>query len=360
VTTIWQRAFIVSLVIVGTAVVGLGVAAWAALHQIERLSYDLEGARDRLGVPPEYAPRPGSDGVRRAERRADAAGEPWPEHDGRPDERDDALEVFLLVGVDAEAADGGSRADVIMLAILPTEGGEPVLVSLPRDLWIEDLCRGGEQRINVALLGCGTQATGQELMLLTVEQFTGLPVDHYAEVDFDGFASVIDLIGGLEICTEHAVRDAKSGLAMPAGCVDADGEQALAWVRSRQTEERVDGVWRQMEAVDDLTRNARQQEVLLDAAEQVAATRSPRRVRALAARAAEEVALGESLSSERLARLMWRWRDTDRDDVRRVSLEVEHHTTEGGAAVLLPVRPFGEVLEELGVDPDAPGGAEAR
>lgn len=352
---IWQRAFVVSLVVLGTALVGLSVAAWAAFHQFERLSYDLDGARDRLGVGEDYVPRPGAEpdgGPAVSDEDGDELNRTRPGMDGWVDPRDDALDVFLVVGVDAAAADGGSRADVILLAILPADGGDPALVSLPRDLWIDDLCRGGEQRINVALLGCGDQATGQELMMLTVERFTGLPVDHYVEVDFDGFAAVVDLIGGLEICTEHAVRDDRAGLSMPAGCVAADGDQALAWVRSRQTEERVDGTWQRMEGVDDLARNERQQEVLLDAAEQVAATRSLRRLRALAGRAAEEVVLGESLSADRLTRLVWQWRDFDRDDVRRVSLEVEHHTTGGGAAVLLPAQDFSEVLDELGISED--------
>jgi LCP family protein required for cell wall assembly len=356
--TRWRRVLVVSLTVIALAFAGLAVAAWGALQQIERMAIDLDGARERLGVDHDYAPRPGAGGDDRGRRdTGDRASDPDQSlvdpdaGQARPfDPRDDSLDVFLIVGVDAAGADGGSRADVILLGILPADGGDPALVSLPRDLWIEDLCRGGNQRINAALLGCGEQATGQELMILTVERFTGLPVDHYAEVDFDGFASVIDIVGGVEICTDHAVRDERSGLSMPAGCVQADGSQALAWVRSRTTEEYVDGTWQRVPDVDDLTRNERQQEVLLDVAEEVAATRSARRLRALAARAAEEVVLGESLSSELLARTMWNWRGTERDDVRRASLEVEHHTTDAGAAVLLPVQEFAELLDELGIE----------
>src|SRR5699024_7546327 len=74
---------------------------------------------------------------------------------------------------------------------------------------------------------------GAELLVETVEEFTGLTVDHYVEVGFDGVSDVVDSVGHVNLCIDQDVDDERSGLSMTEGCHDVGGEQALAFVRAR-------------------------------------------------------------------------------------------------------------------------------
>jgi LCP family protein required for cell wall assembly len=251
-------------------------------------------------------------------------------------------ESFLVLGSDARSGLGGERADVILFGLVPGDGSSPILFSLPRDLWVANPCTGGMSRINAGLNGCGAQVTGPELMAIMVEDLTTIPVDHYVTVDFDGFEHVVDAVGGVHICNERPVRDAawKQEWSMPAGCVDASGSEALGWVRSRNTQHLVDGEWRRKPGVDDLARNERQQEVLLQTVERLTTVRSPGRLLDVGRGLAASLTLSESISLTRMARLGWSMRDTDRSDIRRFSLPVSHHRTSGGAQVLLLQEPI--------------------
>ena len=163
-----------------------------------------------------------------AERPAPAAGTTW-----------------LVVGSDsrvglspeqqAELATGGDvgngRTDTILLVHLPamTSDATPTLVSIPRDSYVE-IPGYGSDKINAAFaLG------GPQLLAQTVEQATGLRIDHYAEVGFGGFAGLVDAVGGVEMCLAAPIDDPLAGIALPAGCQRLDGQQALGFVRSRAT-----------------------------------------------------------------------------------------------------------------------------
>ena len=94
-----------------------------------------------------------------------------------------AYRSFLLIGSDEAAG----IADVILLTVLPTDGSEPFIVSLPRDLYVPNRCTNDYTRINATLHGCG-DINGPTALSLAVEDFTGIAVDHFALFDFDGFA----------------------------------------------------------------------------------------------------------------------------------------------------------------------------
>src|SRR5690606_35698346 len=108
---------------------------------------------------------------------------------------DGAFESYLLLGADAS----GFLADSIIHALQPQSGGRPMMVSLPRDLYVWNLCKDRFTRINEGLGGCRGKASGSELMAIMVEDYTGIPVDHLARIDFDGFARVVDLMGGISV-----------------------------------------------------------------------------------------------------------------------------------------------------------------
>jgi LCP family protein required for cell wall assembly len=151
--------------------------------------------------------------------------------------------TYLMVGSDARedlsraerarlhtGGDAGPpRTDSIMLMHVP-ESGPTVLVSIPRDSAVDIPGVKDKQKINAAF----NQTPA--LLIETIEHATGLRIDHYVEVGFGGFASVIDSIGGINMCLPKAMKDDKAHIDLPAGCQDLDGVKALGYVRSRHAD----------------------------------------------------------------------------------------------------------------------------
>nr|WP_324605562.1 LCP family protein [Streptomyces niger] len=128
--------------------------------------------------------------------------------------------------------DAGRNTDTVMMLHYGDSG--PYLVSLPRDSYVT-IPGHGKSKINAAY-GIG----GAKLLSRTVEQATGLRVDHYAEVDFLGLVQVVDALGGIRLCLDKPLKDEKSGADFPAGCSRMNGVQALAYVRARYSDPRGD------------------------------------------------------------------------------------------------------------------------
>lgn len=126
---------------------------------------------------------------------------------------------------------GSSRTDTILLVHIPRllSGVPTVVVSIPRDSYV-DVPGWGSDKVNAAYA-----AGGAPLLVQTVEQATGLRIDHYAEVGFAGFGAVVDALGGVEICLPEPLTDPLAGVDLPAGCQTVPGRDALGYVRSRDT-----------------------------------------------------------------------------------------------------------------------------
>ena len=119
------------------------------------------------------------------------------------------------------------RSDTIMLLHIPSDGGQPVLISLPRDSYVP-IPGYGYNKINAAFaLG------GPRLLARTVQNVTGLRVDHYMGIGFGGFVSVVNAVGGVRICIKVPLHDSAAGLNLHPGCQTLDGAQALGYVRTR-------------------------------------------------------------------------------------------------------------------------------
>ncbi|MFT0846419.1 LCP family protein [Actinomycetaceae bacterium L2_0104] len=143
--------------------------------------------------------------------------------------------TYFIVGSDKRQEEGindgteGERADTIMLLQVP-ESGSPALVSLPRDSYVE-IPDYGPSKINAAYsLG------GPPLLVRTVENLSGMTVDHYVEVSMFGVQDLVDAVGGVNLCLDYDVQDAFSGLNWQAGCHDVDGNTALAFSRMRYSD----------------------------------------------------------------------------------------------------------------------------
>ena len=121
----------------------------------------------------------------------------------------------------------GRRSDTIMVLHLPSNGGRPVLVSLPRDSYVP-IPGHGTDKINAAYaLG------GPKLLAETVQNVTGLHIDHYMGIGFGGFVRVVDAVGGVRMCLKAPLVDPAAGLHLHKGCQVLDGAEALGFVRSR-------------------------------------------------------------------------------------------------------------------------------
>jgi LCP family protein required for cell wall assembly len=256
---------------------------------------------------------------------------------------DEVFDSYLLVGTDAS----GFLADTIILALQPGDGSAPLMVSLPRDLYVWNMCKGVFTRINTGLGGCSGVASGSELLAIMVEDYTGIPVDHLARIDFSGFARVVDVMGGIRVCVDNPRRDLKSHLELEtAGCRRVDGETALAWVRSRHPEELVGGSWKSIGG-SDFGRQRRQQDALFQLAGKAAGFSSPASLTDRLSAVASLVRLDSSWSFGSAVATAWRYRGISKDDVRRFSIEVSNYRTSNGAAVLLPTRTFWDQLDEV-------------
>ncbi len=123
--------------------------------------------------------------------------------------------------------EGTLNSDSIMLLHLGS--GRPVLISIPRDSYV-DIPGYGWNKINAALA-----FGGASLLIQTVENVTGLKINHYMGIGFGGLVAVVNKIGGVRICLTTALDDSYSGLHLSAGCHNLDGDQALAFVRDRHS-----------------------------------------------------------------------------------------------------------------------------
>lgn len=162
--------------------------------------------------------------------------------------------TFLLVGTDtrsdapttgedAGGGVGGDRSDVLMLARVDPSRQTASVVSIPRDSWVDIPGRGMNKANAAYAFG------GPSLLIQTVENLTQIRVDHFGVIDFAGFESMIDAVGGIDVSISEATSNA--GVDFRQGVNHLDGAQALAFVRQRY------GL-----ADGDLDRAQRQQAVL--------------------------------------------------------------------------------------------------
>jgi LCP family protein required for cell wall assembly len=121
----------------------------------------------------------------------------------------------------------GQRSDTIMLLHVPANGTRPTLVSLPRDSYVP-IPGHGYNKLNAAF-----DFGGPKLLVQTVQNATGLPINHYMGIGFGGLVTVVNDVGGVQMCLKEPMKDPKAGLNLKAGCQTLNGDQALGFVRTR-------------------------------------------------------------------------------------------------------------------------------
>lgn len=143
----------------------------------------------------------------------------------------------LLLGTDGSAKrmaedgldEGGYRSDSMMLARIDPKNKKAAIISIPRDTLVE-IKGQGKQKINAALF-----YGGPSLAVQTVSSLAGVPIAHYAEVNFDGFSAMVDTLGGVEVDVPIAINDNEAGGSLQAGRQTLNGQGALILCRTRHT-----------------------------------------------------------------------------------------------------------------------------
>lgn len=141
----------------------------------------------------------------------------------------------LLLGIDGSIErekDMGSnfRSDSMMLARIDPKNAKITLVSIPRDIKIKDLDGHGTQKINAA-----HAFGGPALSVKMVSEMAGVPISHYAEINFDGFKEAVDILGGVEVDVPIEINDPEAGGHLDAGVQTLNGDQTLILCRSRHS-----------------------------------------------------------------------------------------------------------------------------
>jgi LCP family protein required for cell wall assembly len=163
-------------------------------------------------------------------------------------------ENFLLMGSDSRDFAGGQaynvapgsaafvtgqRSDVVMLVHIPAGTAKATVVSFPRDSWVDLPAYTDSKNVAhpavYAKLNAAFSIGGAPLLVATVEQLTGLHIDHFASVNFPGFQGMVNALGGIDVCIGTSRHDTNSGDFLTAGEHHINGVQALALVRDRES-----------------------------------------------------------------------------------------------------------------------------
>ncbi len=250
---------------------------------------------------------------------------------------------YLLVGVDsADGLDpddpvrssrssiGGMRSDTMMILRVDPTSSRAALLSIPRDLYVPIPGTSGSAKINSAI-----QIGGPELLIETIQDYLGIGINHYVQVDFAGFASIVESLDGVPVYFPHPVRDRKSGLDIATpGCVNLDAANALAFVRSRAYQEFVDGRWR-TDGTGDLGRVRRQQEFIVQALDRAftRGVRNPVTLNALIDGALDAVTIDDTLDGDDVVQLAGEFRTFHPSELDLYDLPVAGGSA-GGASIL--------------------------
>jgi LCP family protein required for cell wall assembly len=301
----WRRVGVLTGAVLGVGVLLLGISAlvaiWYGVASIDRVDVDLA--------------EPGAAGPGAA---VDTDGDGVPDRPEGPataeiEELTEILNV-LVVGSDSREgltqeqllelgteADDGNRTDTIMLLQLDPRREQVSLLSFPRDLLVTR-CDGTEGRINAAVaIGEETGVGGGTCLVRTITEFTGIPINHYIQVDLVGFIDVVEALGGVSLYLDEPIRDVAAGADFDAGCVTMDGLEALTFVRARQIDNDFGRIARQQRFIREVVRESSSLGTLAN----------PARLFSLVDAGARAVETDRALSVRELQRIAFSLRDLE-------------------------------------------------
>jgi LCP family protein required for cell wall assembly len=271
-----------------------------------------------------------------------------PEEDRPPKNTGEDLNI-LLAGADngtgksiAEEIAAGTwspgehRSDTIMVLHVPAHRQKAFLISIPRDSYVEIYDENGtptgKAKINAAFSNHGPSG-----YVATVEQLTGLRMDHLAIMDWDGFKDLSTAVGGVEVCIPETFTDESQDIVWEEGCQKLKGQEALAYVRTRYGLEN-----------GDFDRIKRQQNFMRALMGTVLEDESRSGVSGItdALRAVtENLTVDEDWETEEIRKLALSMRGLETDDVTFLTAPLKRYdTTEDGQSVVILDQSQNEVL----------------
>lgn len=274
--------------------------------------------------------------------------------------------TYLIIGSDKRTSNSsasrgyvdGQRADVIILGIINETNSDKYLLSIPRDLLIKNSCTNSIERINSTFSknDCGNSA---ENLAANIQILTGLTVNHFASFNFEGFENIIDSFGGIEICVDETQREGFS-FELQKGCQTVEGSIALNWIVSRNTEVLVGekivdkngndiSEWEKMEGVSDLSRNDRQQYIILQLLDEIKNFRSLGELNSFIGTLEDAFIIDENLSINNAVNILWNFRETDLSNINKLSIPASPYKLDDGRQVLIITENFTEYAESKGL-----------
>lgn len=228
----------------------------------------------------------------------------------------------------------GERSDTIMIMRVDPATSQAAVLSFPRDLWVTIAGTDTESRINSAYI----KGDPSKLTETIYENFR-IGIDHYIQVDFCAFKTLVDAVGGVPVPFAYAARDGNTGLDVPLpGCFTFDGDHGLAYVRSRHYEylDPNTNTWKEDPAAD-LGRISRQQDFLRRVVAKALSTGvyTPSVATALIETARQYVVTDPGLTVNRMLQFAGVVENLDPTNLRSYQIEVKPDERSGNA-VLIP------------------------
>ena len=223
----------------------------------------------------------------------------------------------------------GRRTDVMIVAHL-VPGESIQMLSIPRDLK-SNIAGHGTNRVNASyVLG------GPDLLVQTIQSETGIPIHHYVEIDFAGVGAIVDSLGGVTLDFAYPGRDTVSGFATDAGRHTLNGEQAVAYARSRHYQEYRNGEWAGTSG-GDISRTGRQQEILIAMFGQVTSPSSAFNLPTFLPTFADQITADEGLSLAMMAGLGKDALTLKSKHIDNMTLPVKNSKGSDGRAYVVPI-----------------------
>jgi LCP family protein required for cell wall assembly len=257
-----------------------------------------------------------------------------------PDPWDGTSRVNILVmGLDlrdTEGEDTAPRSDTMILLSLDPLNDTAAAIAIPRDMWVA-VPDFGYYKINTAFrFGelYNLPGGGPELASRTVEEFLGVPVHFYAQIDFQAFVDLVDHINGIKVTFDEPYTIDRRGkwntVTLEPGTYVLDGEYTLAYARDRKSEG------------DDFDRSSRQLEVILKIRDRILEFDQLPTLVKNAPAIYEDVSTGvrTNMSLDQIIQLAWKAMEIPKENIQMVVIGPEYvgiETSPEGLAILRPI-----------------------
>jgi LCP family protein required for cell wall assembly len=241
-----------------------------------------------------------------------------------------------------EANAGGQRSDVTMVARFDPAAKTVTVLSIPRDLWVDipgnDNGISGMNRINAAY------DSGPDLLIQTIEQDLGIPINHYMAVNFPGFSGMVNALGGVTMDFPTPVKDQYTGLNVSAvGCQVVNGTTALELVRSRHLYyKNSNGYW-EYDGLSDFSRIQRQDAFFRAVLAKVnSSITNPLAINSFIGAAVGNLTIDDTLTQGDLLHIADVFRGLPASHLVTETLPTVAYTSSGGAAALKEAQPYAQ------------------